>query len=206
MTFKDYCIDLARDVPQTGAYDYPWQILPDIETIIHNLMRTFGEDYVIENDIAIHTTATVDPSATLLPPVIIGPKASVGPHALLRGVVYIGEGAHIGQGVEVKHSLIGCHTALAHFNYVGDSIIGSHVNLEAGAIVANHHNDREDKTIFVRWEDDVVKTEVTKFGACIGDGCKLGANAVTSPGTILPPRSIVRRLELIEQIPPDTKT
>ena len=38
-----------------------------------------------------------------------------------------------------------------------------------------------------------------KFGALIGDGTRIGANAVLSPGTILAPNSIVKRLELVEQ-------
>jgi hypothetical protein len=41
--------------------------------------------------------------------------------------------------------------------------------------------------------------EVTKFGALVGDHSKIGANAVLSPGTILLPESVVRRLELVEQ-------
>ncbi|MBO5563850.1 MAG: hypothetical protein J5939_09090 [Bacteroidales bacterium] len=40
-----------------------------------------------------------------------------------------------------------------------------------------------------------------KFGSLVGDGCRIGANAVLSPGTILPPKTIVKRLQLIEQDP-----
>jgi len=40
---------------------------------------------------------------------------------------------------------------------------------------------------------------VEKFGALVGDDSRIGANAVTTPGTLLPPRSIVRRLELVDQ-------
>ncbi len=38
-------------------------------------------------------------------------------------------------------------------------------------------------------------------GKPVGDGCRIGANAVLSPGTLLMPKTIVRRLELIEQDP-----
>ncbi len=36
-------------------------------------------------------------------------------------------------------------STLAHFNFAGNSIIGSHVNLEAGAVIANHYNERTEK-------------------------------------------------------------
>lgn len=202
MTLKLLCSDLVDNLPRLGSYDYPWQVLQDIEDIIKAHIRTLDSGYKVERGIAVHISAKVDPSATLLPPVVISPHASVGPHALLRGGVYVGAGTHIGQGVEVKHSLIGDKTALAHFNYVGDSLVGSNSNLEAGSVVANHWNERDDKTISVVWQGVVLKTNLIKFGACIGDGSKLGANAVTSPGTILQPCSIVRRLGLVEQINP----
>jgi hypothetical protein len=44
-----------------------------------------------------------------------------------------------------------------------------------------------------------INTGIEKFGALVGDYSKIGANAVLSPGTILPPKSIVKRLSLIEQ-------
>ena len=90
-------------------------------------------------------------------------------------------------------------SALAHFNFVGDSLIGSYVNMEAGSIIANHYNERLDKTIYVMLNKKKMKIEVTKFGALVGDHSKIGANAVLSPGTILLPESVIKRLELIEQ-------
>ncbi len=82
---------------------------------------------------------------------------------------------------------------------MGDSVIGHRVNIEAGAIVANYRNERDDKQIVVLIDGERVETGVIKFGAFIGDDSRLGANAVTAPGTILAPRSIVKRLELIDQ-------
>jgi acetyltransferase-like isoleucine patch superfamily enzyme len=76
------------------------------------------------------------------------------------------------------------------------------VNLEAGAVIANHYNERVHKEISVLVNGQVFSTGVQKFGALIGDGTRIGANAVSSPGTILPPRSVVKRLELVEQIKP----
>jgi NDP-sugar pyrophosphorylase family protein len=114
--------------------------------------------------------------------------------------VYIGEKTSIGPGCEVKSSFIMPGAALAHFNFAGDSIIGTGVNMEAGSIIANHYNERTDKLIDVMLQGHRYATGITKFGALVGDNTKIGANAVLSPGTILTPRSIVRRLELVEQV------
>jgi carbonic anhydrase/acetyltransferase-like protein (isoleucine patch superfamily) len=46
----------------------------------------------------------------------------------------------------------------------------------------------------------VEPTGLVKFGAVLGDGCRIGANSVTSPGTLLPPGTIVPRLTLIDQL------
>lgn len=48
--------------------------------------------------------------------------------------------------------------------------------------------------------NEIIDTKSIKFGALVGDDSKIGANAVLSPGTILEKKSIVKRLELIEQI------
>ena len=40
-------------------------------------------------------------------------------------------------------------------------------------------------------------TGVEKFGALIGDGSCIGANAVTSPGAVIEPKTYVERLSLV---------
>ena len=100
----------------------------------------------------------------------------------------------------MKSSIVFENSAIAHFNFIGDSIIGKNVNFEAGSITANHYNERKDKRIFVKIKNEIINTNMEKFGALVGDDCKIGANAVLSPGTILEKKSIVKRLELIEQI------
>ena len=134
----------------------------------------------------IHPDAVIEPGAMIKPRVVIGAGCVIAAHAYLRGGVVLGERVTVGPGVEVKSSLIGPGTTLAHFNFVGDSILGADVNLEAGAVIANHWNERPD-------------TGRTKFGALIGDHCRIGANAVLSPGTILAPGTVVPRLALVDQ-------
>jgi NDP-sugar pyrophosphorylase family protein len=133
-------------------------------------------------------------------PVVVGAGCFLAAHAYLRGGVFVDEGVTIGPGCEVKSSFLFQGATLAHFNFVGDSLVGAGVNLEAGAVIANHYNERSDKDITVRVAGQLIPTGVQKFGALIGDGSRLGANAVTSPGTVLGPGSVVGRLELLEQV------
>jgi bifunctional N-acetylglucosamine-1-phosphate-uridyltransferase/glucosamine-1-phosphate-acetyltransferase GlmU-like protein len=124
----------------------------------------------------------------------------VAAHAYLRDGVFLDRGVRVGPSCEIKASFVFRGSVLAHLNYVGNSLIGARVNLEAGAVLANHFNEREDKRISVVVGGRLVLTGVEKFGALVGDDSRIGANAVTTPGTLLPPRSIVRRLELVEQV------
>ena len=89
----------------------------------------------------------------------------------------------------------------AHLNFIGDSIIGSEVNLEAGSMVANYRNELSDKAIRIVHANRVIDTGVDKFGALIGDGTRIGANAVVAPGAILDRDARVPRLGLVDQHP-----
>jgi UDP-N-acetylglucosamine diphosphorylase / glucose-1-phosphate thymidylyltransferase / UDP-N-acetylgalactosamine diphosphorylase / glucosamine-1-phosphate N-acetyltransferase / galactosamine-1-phosphate N-acetyltransferase len=195
---QNYIADFDIQFPEC-AQQRPWHIVRDVVQLIQNKIGTLSKDYKINGDIAIHKNAIVEPHVTFKGPIIISEGCFVGANAYLRGGVFLGPRVSIGPGCELKSSLIMADSALAHFNFVGDSIVGSGVNFEAGSIVANHHNDRDDKTIFIKENGIVVKTDVIKFGALIGDKTRIGANAVLSPGTILPVNSIVKRLELIQQ-------
>jgi UDP-N-acetylglucosamine diphosphorylase / glucose-1-phosphate thymidylyltransferase / UDP-N-acetylgalactosamine diphosphorylase / glucosamine-1-phosphate N-acetyltransferase / galactosamine-1-phosphate N-acetyltransferase len=177
----------------------PWEIASDIQNILLKRMKTLGEDYKIQHNVAIHKKAQLEEHVILKGPIIISEDCFIAAHAYLRAGVFIGSKSVVGPGCEVKSSMLMPRSSLAHFNFVGDSLVGSGVNMEAGSIIANHHNDRADKSIFVVVDGQRTKINSIKFGALVGDNTKIGANAVLSPGTILTPESIVKRLELVEQ-------
>jgi UDP-N-acetylglucosamine diphosphorylase / glucose-1-phosphate thymidylyltransferase / UDP-N-acetylgalactosamine diphosphorylase / glucosamine-1-phosphate N-acetyltransferase / galactosamine-1-phosphate N-acetyltransferase len=179
----------------------PWLCTAAINEYVLQKIATLQNDYIIENNVAIHNTAVIEQNAVIKSPAIIGQNCFIGANAYLRGGVFLGKNVTIGVGCEIKSSFVFDKTAIAHFNFIGDSIVGSHVNIEAGAVTANHFNERDDKNIFVFYNNQLINTNSNKFGALIGDHCKIGANAVLSPGTILPAKSIVNRLALINQSP-----
>lgn len=179
----------------------PWELTTDIVAVIERSIDKLPPSYLRKaSGIAIHTTATVEPGALLKPPCIIGENCFVAAYAYLRGGVWLAANVILGPSVEVKSSVIGAGSKAAHFNFVGDSIIGRDVNIEAGAIVANYRNERAEKEIVCFDGEHLIRTGCDKFGSLIGDGCRIGANAVLAPGTILKPATVVPRLALIDQI------
>lgn len=180
----------------------PWHLLQKLPDLLRQLQEQLGTDYTQQGEAMIHANARIEPGVTLKGPMVIGPNCFIGAHAYLRGGVFLDEKVSIGPGCEIKSSILFTGAAAAHFNFIGDSIVGSHVNFEAGSITANHYNERKDKRIFVQVAGESQDTGTVKFGALIGDGTRIGANAVLSPGTLLEPGAIVGRLELVEQNPP----
>ena len=182
-------------------YNTPGEITSRLCEIINQLMQNLDDNYTIDNGVAVHKTATIGHNVTIKAPAILSANSFVGSNSYLRGGIFLGPGAKVGISCEIKTSVLleGC--AVAYFNFVGDSIIGHNVNIEAGAILANHYNERDDDTVFVHWEGERISTGLHKSGSLVGDNCRIGANAVLSPGTLLPPQTIVNRLQLIEQDP-----
>ncbi len=178
----------------------PWQFTNDLPATLTELITGLDSNYKKTAGIAVHSTATVEAGAVLKAPVVIGAHCFPGAHAYSRGGVYLANSVKIGTGCEIKTGIIFNNSSIAHFNFIGDSIPGSKVNFEAGAITANHYNERENKIIPVVYHSTLLQTAVVKFGSLVGDHCKVGANAVLSPGTLLRPNSIVKRLELVDQV------
>jgi len=89
----------------------------------------------------------------------IGENTNVGPFAYLRPGAVVGNNCRIGNFVEIKNSIIGDNTAMAHLAYIGDADVGSNVNYSCGAITANYDGKKKHRTT-------------------IGDGTFIGCNSV----------------------------
>lgn len=177
----------------------PWQLAQDCENQVLTLLDHLGEGYRRHGNCAVHESAVVEEGAVLKGAIIIGEGAFVAAGAYLRGGVYLGRQCIVGPSCELKSTFMLDGSKLAHFNFVGDSVIGERVNIEAGAIIANYRNELDGANIRIRHGDAVIETGVNKFGALVGDGCKIGANAVIAPGALLRPDTRVPRLGLVDQ-------
>mgnify|MGYP000963963586 CR=1 FL=1 len=195
----DLIAEFSSLFPEQQSWQ-PWEVTECLKEIILVKLKTLDDDYEITDEVAIHKTAVIEAGVMLKSPAIIGPGCVVGAHAYFREGVFLDQSVRIGPGCEIKNSIIFSGTAVAHFNYVGNSLIGRNVNFEAGSIAANHYNERVDRRISVLYRGKIIDTGVNKFGSLVGDGSRIGANAVLSPGTILEQNSVVKRLELVEQL------
>ena len=195
----DYIQDLARSPLAQWADETPWALVRSAPERVSALLAQLSPDeYEVRGDVAVHRTARVEDGAILKGPLIIGPDCFIAAGAYLRGGCWLGEGCIIGPGAELKTTFMFGGSKLAHFNFVGDSVLGSGVNLEAGSIIANYRNERADKGVNVRINDQLQATGCDKFGALLGDGVRLGANAVVAPGGLLLPGTVIRRLALYD--------
>jgi UDP-N-acetylglucosamine diphosphorylase / glucose-1-phosphate thymidylyltransferase / UDP-N-acetylgalactosamine diphosphorylase / glucosamine-1-phosphate N-acetyltransferase / galactosamine-1-phosphate N-acetyltransferase len=178
----------------------PWELTTQSIGIVRSLLASMPTaDYVVSDEIAVHRSATVEPGAVLKGPLILGPGCFVAAGAYLRGGNWVDRDCTFGPGAELKSSFVFAGSKLAHFNFVGDSVLGAGVNLEAGSIVANYRNERADKEVLVRVGATFLRSGCNKFGALLGDGVRIGANAVVAPGALLVPGSVVRRGALCDQ-------
>ena len=177
--------------------EVPWAILnPEhssslkiqLSALLAELGSSFCDeiaDSVDESSGPVHidNSAIVDTGVKIVGPCYIGPECEVRFGAYIRPFTWACRGSVIGHSTEVKHSLFLPGAKAPHFNYVGDSIIGSGVNLGAGTKLSNLRHDG--KEVIVRSDSGKMASGLRKFGALLGDGCQLGCNSVTNPGTIL---------------------
>lgn len=124
-------------------------------TIVDPLSTWISPDTEIEADTVIY------PSTYITGKNKIGKNCKVGPFAHLRGDVVLEDNVKIGNFVEVKKTTIKSNTNACHLSYLGDSEIGSNVNIGAGTITANYNP----------------LTKV-KSKTIISDDVKIGSNSV----------------------------
>lgn len=153
--------------------------------------------------IFIDPTAIIEPGAHIIGPCFIGANAQIRHGAYIRQNSWICRDAVVGHCSEVKHSILLPGAKAPHFNYVGDSILGSAVNLGAGVKLSNLRNDGSE--VFTRFNGERVATGLRKFGAILGEGCQLGCNTVTNPGVVLGANSMVSPNSTITGIHPFSK-
>jgi len=106
----------------------------------------------------------------------IGSDCQIGPFTRMRPKVRIANGVHLGNFVEIKNSEIGAGSKVNHLSYVGDSQVGSAVNIGAGSITCNYDGAN-------KWRTEIGDGAFIGSGAMlvapvkIGDGATIGAGS-----------------------------
>ena len=190
--------DFSGHIPQIPN-DVPWRLLDPnagdglisqlsalLAKIGSNIPSQLDSSITIDDGagiVHISDGAKIGPSTHITGPCYIGPGAEVRHAALVRANTWACADSVIGHATEVKHSILLPYAKAPHFNYVGDSILGSGVNLGAGAKLSNLRHDG--KEVYLRIGKLRIPSGLRKFGALLGEGCQIGCNAVTNPGVIL---------------------
>jgi len=162
---------------------HPWDMLEANATFMENIQAehngTIEDGVTLTNNVVIGEGSLIKSGTYIEGPCIIGKNCRIGPHAYIRGATSIGDDCHVGHCSELKNSIIMNGTKIPHFNYIGDSVVGTGCNFGAGTKIANLRHDHEN--IRVCGKD----TRRKKFGAVIGDGVQFGINCSVNVGTMI---------------------
>lgn len=205
---KDYEITNLFNLDETFAKDiftnctYPWEVLPKIKDFIIELGNSLNsEDYdKIGDNVWISKTAKVAPTAFIAGPTIIGANTEIRHCAFIRGNAIVGDNCVVGNSTELKNVILFNNVQVPHYNYVGDSILGFHSHMGAGAITSNVKSDKQ--LVVVKTSDSKIETGLKKFGAIIGDNVEIGCGSVLNPGSIIGKNSNIYPLSSIRGIVP----
>lgn len=184
---------------------YPWDILLANRMLLNELKIK-----------RISTTAKIAPSAVIEGPVIIEDNAVIDHNAVIKGPAYIGRETLIGMGAfirehssiednviigaysEIKRSSIQVYANISSWCFIGDSIVGVSATigpkvttlnvLPSGIKISRLHPVR------------VKGRTLTKLGAIIGTGARVGACTVLYPGAYIDAGEWVKPLSIVEGI------
>ncbi|HOK71499.1 MAG TPA: bifunctional UDP-N-acetylglucosamine diphosphorylase/glucosamine-1-phosphate N-acetyltransferase GlmU [Bacillota bacterium] len=77
----------------------------------------------------------------------VGSGCNIGPFSYLRPGTSLADRVKVGDFVEVKKSTVGEGSKIPHLSYIGDTVMGSHVNIGAGTITCNYDGETKHTTI-----------------------------------------------------------
>ncbi|MFK7859156.1 MAG: bifunctional UDP-N-acetylglucosamine diphosphorylase/glucosamine-1-phosphate N-acetyltransferase GlmU [Granulosicoccus sp.] len=111
----------------------------------------------------------------------VGENVTVGPFARLRPGTELGSNVRIGNFVETKNAQIGHASKVNHLSYVGDSVVGTNVNVGAGTITCNYDGANKHRTtieddVFIGSNSALVAPLTIGAGATVGAGSTIGRN------------------------------
>jgi len=157
-------------------------------TIRYRILKKFMDEGVTIRDpsttyisfnVKIGKDTVIRPHTFIEDNVRIGNKCTIGPFARIRPESKIGDNVEVGNFTEVSRTKIGNRSFMKHFSFLGDSIVGTNVNIGAGTVTANF---------------DGVQKNVTKIDdyAFVGSDSvliapvKVGKRAIVGAGSVVP--------------------
>lgn len=209
LTFNDFFPDSKEHqvVKSLGkSTEYVWEIIDNISSFIETKLAnkqvikgTIMEGaHISENSLYIGEGALIQPGAYIEGPAFIGKNVQIRTGAYIRANTILLEGSLVGNSSEIKNSLLLPGSHAPHFNYVGDSILGTNANLGAGTKLSNltvmskkSKTTGKRPTIKLMINDKEYDTGLSKMGAILGDNVQTGCNSVLNPGCIIAPNTLI---------------
>ena len=146
-----------------------------------------GANCVIRNS-SIGDNSEIKPM-TSIDEAVIGQGVSIGPFARIRPGTECDDEVKIGNFVETKQARIGKGSKVSHLSYIGDTDMGSAVNIGAGTITCNYDGVSKHKTIiedgvFIGSDTQLVAPVTVERNATIAAGSTITRNAPADKLTV----------------------
>jgi bifunctional UDP-N-acetylglucosamine pyrophosphorylase/glucosamine-1-phosphate N-acetyltransferase len=193
------------------AVDVPFVAVNHLEAHLYACRLTAGRDVfidvnaVIEGDVALGDRVHIGPNVVLRNCSIgddtqvhanchieksrVGAGCQVGPFARFRPEAELADGAKVGNFVEIKKSRIGPGSKVNHLTYIGDTEIGSGVNVGCGTVTCNYDGANKHRTVigdgvFIGSGVQLVAPVTVESGAVIGAGSTITKTAPADQLTV----------------------
>lgn len=164
----------------------------DVNCIFEGVV-TLGDNVRIGANCVIRNTSIAAGSIiqpmTSIDEAVIGRNVSIGPFARIRPGTGLADDVRIGNFVETKKSDIGRGSKVNHLSYIGDTEMGSQVNIGAGTITCNYDGVNKSTTIiedgvFIGSDTQLVAPVRVERNATIGAGSTITKTAAADKLTI----------------------
>lgn len=191
--------------PETVTIDPDVRI--GMDTVIGPFARitgqtVIGEDCKIGACAILHDAVLEDGAEVFAFSMVSSSKlaknAHAGPYARLRMNAELGEGSHVGNFVELKNTRFGAGSKSMHLAYLGDSEVGSKVNVGAGTITCNYDGHKKHPTVigdgaFVGSNSTLVAPVELETGAYVGAGSVITENVPEGALALGRARQVVKK-------------
>ena len=175
------------------------KIVDPITTYIDSTVKFIGINILvnpnthIKGNTIINSNCTIGPNSFLVDSVInenskvifsfiedslVGENCEIGPYSRVRNKSSLEKNVRIGNFAEIKNSSIGKNSKINHHCYIGDSVIGSDVNIGAGVVTCNFDGKIKSTTEI---GDNCLIGSATMLIAPI----KIGNNTTTGAGSVV---------------------
>jgi bifunctional UDP-N-acetylglucosamine pyrophosphorylase / glucosamine-1-phosphate N-acetyltransferase len=168
----------------------------DIDVILEGDVKisqhaSIGAHSIIKNSV-IGRHCVIHPHS-IVQDAVLEDHCEVGPFARLRPGTHLEQYCKVGNFVELKKAHFGLHSKASHLSYIGDAVIGQHVNIGAGTITCNYDGVNKHQTIikdhaFIGSDTQLVAPVVVGAHATIGAGTTLRDDAPDNALTLTPSR------------------